>query len=137
MIDLLNEIAPDAEVNSSDIQAIDRMKNKKNVIVKFVSRKKKYLAIKGRAKLRETSVKRKHSIQGNIYLNESMCFEIKRLFFLCKKMKEQGKLAYYSFFNGNLKVRKNEDDQFQFIGHVTDLVNISGMSLEEIECLEN
>ena len=87
--------------------------------------------------MREASVKRKHGIQGNIFLNESMCFEIKRLFYLCKKMKEKGELVYYSFFNGNLKVKKIENDQFWRIGHVTDLVNISGMTLEEIESLEN
>ena len=82
-------------------------------------------------------VKRAHGIQGNVFLNESMCFEMKRLFFLCKKLKEKGKLVFYSFFNGNLKVKKGENDQFRYIGHVKDLVDLSGLSLEEIECLEN
>ena len=137
VIALVNDIAPDANVVSADIQAIHRMKNKKNVIVKFVSRKKKHLVIKGRAKLRQESIKRGHGIQGNVFLNESMCLEMKRLFYLCKKLKEKGKIAYYSFFNGNLKVKKGENDQFEYIGHIKDLVEISGSTLEYVESLEN
>ena len=100
VINLMNDIAPEAHIVPADVQAIHRLKKRDNVIIKFVSRKKKQHVITKRASLRETAIKRKHGIIANdtdramIYLNESMCTPVKKLFYLCKLLKKKGNLHY-------------------------------------------
>ena len=43
---------------------------------------------------------------------------------------------YYTFFNGNLKVKTEKDGDFHFIEHVSDLCQVTGMDREKIEDLE-
>ena len=59
VISLINEIAPNADVIASDIQAIHRMRKKDRVIIKFISRKKKHSVLLRRAKLKESTIKQK------------------------------------------------------------------------------
>ena len=82
VISLLNEIAPDARVKEDDLQAVHRLKKKQNVIIKFTNRKKAHAVIVNKGKLREEAIKVKHNIHANIYLHESMCYEMKHLYFL-------------------------------------------------------
>ena len=135
VLDLLNDIAPDANVQPQDVQAIHRLKKRKNVIVKFKCRKQKYNCIRKRAELEKTTVKEKHGIDNDIYLNESMCDEVKRLFFLCKKLKGVSKLNYYTFFNGNLKVKETAESDYIYIEHITDLCRLTKLDREAIEDL--
>ena len=136
VIALVNDIAPEVNVKSEDVQAVHRLKNKKNVIIKFISRKKKHGAICRRGELAKDSVKKAHDIDGDIYLNESMCHQVKQLFYLCKRLKAVNKLSYYCFFNGNLKVKTEKDGDFHFVEHIMDLSKITGMKREDIEDLE-
>ena len=136
VVNLINDIAPAIKVKPEDFQAIHRLKNEDNVIVKFISRKKKHGAIIKRSALTNDELKTKHNIHGDIYLNESMCHEVKHLFYLCKRLKSIKKIEYYTFFNGNLKVKTKKDGDFHFIEHVTDLCLVTGMDREKIEDLE-
>ena len=49
-------------------------------------------------------------------------------------LKKAHKISYYTFFNGNLKVKK-EDGDFHYIEHVADLSELIGMDREKIEHL--
>ena len=118
----MNEIAPAANVTADDFQAVHRLKKKDNVIIKFVSRRKKHQVIIKKGKLKEQSVKDNHNIEGSIYLNESMCNEVKKLFYLCKKLKGAGKLEFYTFFNGSIRVKTEKEGNSHMIGHISDLV---------------
>ena len=134
IIDLLNDIAPDADIVPSDVHAVHRLSRKKNhVIIKLISRKKKQQLIVKRAKLKEDAIKRRHGIDNGIYLNESMCPQIGKLHFHCRKLKKNGKIHYYTFFNGNLRVQMQEDDQKHTVGHISDLERLTGMSKDDIE----
>ena len=134
-INLMNEIAPEAKVEASDVQAIHRLRNKDRVIVKFISRKKKQSVLMKRSKLKDDATKSKHGIVGNIYLNESMWPQMKRLHYACKQMKRAQKLHYYTFFNGSLRVQVQESDGQKYVGHISDLVKLTGMERGDIEKL--
>ena len=136
VLSLINAIAPAAKVKSKDVQAVHRLQNKDNVIIKFISRKKKHNAIIKRSQLKRDDIKKEHDITGDIYLNESMCPEVKHLFYLCKRLKAVNKLSYYTFFNGKLKIKIQNDSEFLHIEHIGDLSNFTGMTRDDIEDLE-
>ena len=136
VISLLNEIAPDAAVKEEDLQAVHRLKKRQNVILKFISRKKRHAVIIHKGKLKDESIKVKHHIRGKIFLHESMCYELKHLYYLCGKLKhDQNKLAHYNFFNGSIRVKTEEDGNRHIISHISDLVKLTGMSRSAIENL--
>ena len=137
VVKLLNDIAPDANVEANSLQAVHRLKNKHNVIVKFVNRKTKHAVIVKKAKLKEQSVKRKHGIVEDIYLNESMCYQVKYLYFLCKHLKRKGKIEHYAFFNGTIRVKMEPEGERKNVNHISDLVKLTGMDRTEIEQLGN
>ena len=65
-----------------------------------------------------------------------MCPQIKRLHYLCKKLKQISKIHYYTFFNGNLRVQVVAEGEKKFVSHITDLEKLTGLPREEIELLE-
>ena len=133
VISLLGDIAPEAAVTSADLHAVHRLKKKDRVILKFVTRKKKHAVIVKRAKLKEPATREKH--HGNMVLYESMCYQVRHLYYLCSKLKAMNKLSYYSFFNGSLRVKLEEDGASHVIGHIDDLGKITNMARDEIEKL--
>ena len=137
VVNLLNDIAPDANVAAKDLHAVHRLKKRQNVIIKFVSRKTQHAVITKKAKLKDDDVKRRHGISGGIYLNESMCGQVKYLFYLCKLLKNENKIAYYTFFNGSIRAKKDEEGPKHTIGHISDLVKLTGMGKDEIEQLKH
>ena len=44
-------------------------------------------------------------------------------------------MYYYTFFNGNLRVQITENGDKKLVGHISDLVNYTGMAREDIEKL--
>ena len=128
-------MAPDAKIEPSHLQAVHRLKKPANVIIKFISRKQKHDCIIKRGRLADEKLKEAHDIDNNIYLNESMCFEVKHLFYLCKQLKIRKKIDYYCFFNGNLKIKKEQNSDFTIIEHISDLAVLLDMEREEIEVL--
>ena len=138
VIGLINDVAPEANITPGDLQAVHRLKKKTNVIIKFSSRKKKHAVITQRKNLKDNDrLKQRHKIDGNLYINESMCYQVKRLHYQCRLLKKQGKLAYYSFFNGSMRVKTEIDGIPKVIGHINDLVKITGMSRNDIEKLND
>ena len=66
-------------------------------------------------------------------MNESMCHQIKHLFFFCRKLKVAGKIAYYSFYNGTLKIKITEDGPKKTIAHINDITRATNLTRAEIE----
>ena len=64
-----------------------------------------------------------------------MCPQMKRLHYVCKQMKRAQKLHYYTFFNGSLRVQVQESDGQKYVGHISDLVKLTGMERGDIEKL--
>jgi hypothetical protein len=131
VVKLLQDVAPDANVDADSFHAVHRLKKPQNVIIKFVSRKKSLAVIRKRAALKNAELKNKHGL-GNIWLNESMCYEMSQLFWQCKKLKDKGTIAYYTFFNGSLRIKVEEGGDKVTIGHITDLMDHTGLSKTEI-----
>ena len=137
VVKLLKDIAPEANVEANSIQAVHRLKNKRNVIVKFVNRKTKHAVIVKKAKLKEESVRHRHNITENIWLNESMCFQVRHLYYLCRLLKEGKHIEHYSFFNGSIRVKMEPEGDRTTIRHINDLVKLTGMDRKDIENLCN
>jgi hypothetical protein len=134
VIKLLNDIAPDANIVASDVQAIHRLSRKRShVIIKLISRRKKQQLIVKRAKLKEEGIKGRHAITAPIYLNESMCPQVAKLHYYCRQLKRNGKIHYYNFFNGNLRIQMEDGGERNLVGHISDLVRITGIPRNEIE----
>ena len=60
---------------------------------------------------------------------------MKKLYFLCKKLKEKGHIHYYSFFNGNLSVQTEQGGSRRNVAHITDLAKYTKLDREVIEQL--
>ena len=71
-VGILNEIGC-INVRERDIHACHRLKNKKNVIIRFVNRKDADLALHNRAKLKVLDKEGKFDIKCDIYINEILC----------------------------------------------------------------
>ena len=133
IVQLIKDFAPAANVSADDLHAVHRLKKKENVIVKFTNRKKSHAVITKRKAL-DATVKQKHKLD-NVFVNESMCYQYKKLYYLCKQLKNNGKLAYYTFFNGSIRVKLGSEEESRVIGHVSDLMKITKMTRNEIENL--
>ena len=94
------------------------------------------MVISKKGELRKREIKSKNGITNPVYLNESMCSGIKKLFYQCKQLKAAGKLAYYAFNNGSLKVKKSEGEHRKHhVSHISDLAKVTGLTIEEIEAI--
>ena len=125
----------DPYVTSIDLHALHRMKKKDRVIIKFTNRRKAHEVLRNKSKLKDKKLLEKHSIQGKLFLNESMCPAFKYLYYVCKKLKSEGHLHYYYFFNGNLKVMKMAEGSLEFVSHISDLIKITGLSKDQIDAI--
>ena len=101
--------------------------------MKFTNRRIAHAVLAKKNELKKNELRKKHKIHNSVYLNESMCPQIKHLFFLCRKLKLAGKIAYYSFFNGALKIKRTEDGQKKNIAHISDISRVTNLSKVEIE----
>ena len=81
-VGILNEIGC-VNVTERDIHTCHRLKNKKNVIIRFVNRKDADLALHNRGKLKDIDKEGKFKIKGEIYINESLCRPLQFLHWKC------------------------------------------------------
>ena len=101
--------------------------------MKFTNRRIAHAVLAKKNELKKSGLRKKHRINNAVYLNESMCHQIKHLFFLCRKLKVAGKIAYYSFFNGTLKIKITEDGPKKTIAHINDITRATNLTRAEIE----
>ena len=121
------------KLTKNDFYVIHRLYKKDRVIMKFTNRRIAHAVLAKKNELKKNELRKKHKIHNSVYLNESMCPQIKHLFFLCRKLKLAGKIAYYSFFNGALKIKRTEDGQKKNIAHISDISRVTNLSKVEIE----
>lgn len=120
-------------LSKGDFHVIHRLHKKDRVIMKFTNRRIAHAVLAKKNELKKSDLRKKHKINNAVYLNESMCHQIKHLFFLCRKLKVAGKIAYYSFFNGSLKIKITEDGIKKTIAHINDITRVTNLTRAEIE----
>ncbi len=124
VVQVLNAIKEnnDAEFVKEDIHACHKLKNKKIVICKFVSRRRMRTTINNRKRLKTTDLTGVGGIQGKVVIYESMTYHYKNLHWKCMQLKKAQIIKDAWFCNGKFKViRAGEVDPIV----VTDIDNLS------------
>ena len=127
-LNILEEIGC-GKIQSSDVQACHRLKNRRKTIIRFVNRKNANSALHNRSKLKGLK-KEKYNIpkQTNIYINESLCRPLQYLSFKIREAHKGKKIESYNIWKGKLSVKMNGIDYP--ISHIQDLIDI-GLAKEE------
>ena len=94
------------KIESWQVQACHRLKNPKNVIIKFVSRKHAALAIHNRKKLMNLD-NEKHGLNrdAKIFINENLCRPLKFLHYKVRQAYKNKKISYFNLWKGKLSVK--------------------------------
>ena len=124
VVQVLNAIKEnhDAEFTQEDIHACHKLKNKKIVICKFVSRRRMRTTVTNRKRLKEKDLSGIGGIQGKVVIHESMTYHYKNLHWKCMQLKKARIIKDAWFCNGKYKiVRAGETDPIV----VTDIDNVS------------
>ena len=118
VVDLLNHAGVGVTVD--DFHAVHRLKNKKIVIAKFISRKKAVASLKNKKKLRELDEPSKVRFGvGKVFVNESLCPTYRRLFGICNSLFKKKYISKNFTFNGSLYIVSG--DEKINIAHINDL----------------
>ena len=126
-IEILKEIGC-KKVSPEGIHACHRLKNKKNVIIRFVNRKDADLALHDRGNLKKMN-KGKLNLTDNIYLNENLCRPMQFLVYKARCAYREKKIKSYNFWKGKLSVTI---DNINFpISHVEDIIDINLADIDE------
>ena len=122
-IEILKNI--DVTVEKKEIQACHRIGKKHTTIIKFVNRKSALECLSNKSRLKELD-KSKVGFDKNsmLFINESLCYQYRRLFGICNSMRKENKIKKVWTYNGSIKICLN-DDSIQAIGHKNDLVKLS------------
>ncbi len=123
VVQVLNAIKEehDAEFKTDDIHACHKLKNKRIVICKFVSRRRMRTTINNRTRLKTTDVSGIGGV-GKVVIHESMSYHYKNLHWKCMQLKKASTIKDAWFTNGKFKiVRAGEVDPIV----VTDIDNVS------------
>ena len=132
--------AEDTTTNSPDLtikdmHAIHRLYKKDRVIIKCTNRRTAHQLLRNKLHLRGAALKDRHGITGNLYLNESMCPAVKKLFYTCKILKNADVIHHYSFFNGSLRAKKTALGREYTIFHISDLCTLTGLDEDRIKII--
>ena len=84
------------EFKSSDIQACHKLRNKKIVICKFVSRKRMRSVVNTRKKLKDKDLKA-YGVAGKLFISESMSFPYKNIDWKCRLLKKAQRIHQCCF----------------------------------------
>ena len=133
VIEMLNAIKEneDPAFTKEDIHACHKLKNKKVVICKFVSRRRMRSSINNRKKLKNKDLSG-IGIRGKVVIYESMSFHYKNLHWRCTQLKKAGIIKDSWFYNGKYKIRVGDNEPVV----VTDVGDVSfqiGTSIEDID----
>ena len=112
VVDMLNAIKSndDPEFTKEDIHACHKLKNKKVVICKFVSRRRMRSTINNRKNLKNKDLS-PIGIRGRVVIYESMSYHYKNLHWRCSQLKKAGTIKDCWFYNGKYKIiRAGETD---------------------------
>ena len=96
------------DVTPKGIHAWHRLKNKKNVIIRFVNRKDADMVLYNRKNLK-TLDKGKFKLKDNIYLNENLCRPMQFLEYKARCAYREKKIKSYNLWKGKLSISHNYD----------------------------
>ena len=117
------------KVTPNCLQACHRMKDRSKIILRFCSRKTKHSVITKRRILKDKVEELKEmNIHNKVFLNDSMCMEVQRLFYLTRKLAKTPKVHKTWFFNNTIYITLSEDGDRIKIFHSSDLEKILGIS---------
>ena len=113
------------KIESWQVQACHRLKNPKNVIIKFVSRKHAALAIHNRKKLMNLD-NEKHGLNrdAKIFINENLCRPLKFLHCKVRQAYKNKKILYFNLWKGKRSVKLGANSEIINIQHINDLIDI-------------
>ena len=122
---ILEEIGV-GKVESGEVYACHRMKNKKNTIIKFTSRKSADTALYKRKNLKDMNMNKfGFSEQTRIYINESLCPMMSYMFYKVRQARKNKLIYSYNLWKGNLTIKLNEDGLPIPIAHIRDLIDVN------------
>ena len=110
------------EIKKWQVHACHRMRNRKNSIIRFVTRKHADAALHNRGKLK-TLDQTKYGFDNRIYINESLCRPMAFLAYKVRSAKKEGRIESYNIWKGKLSVTINS--RKHSISHIDDLIDLS------------
>ena len=110
------------EIKKWQVHAFHRMRNRKNSIIRFVTRKHADAALHNRGKLK-TLDQTKYGFDNRIYINESLCRPMAFLAYKVRSAKKEGRIESYNIWKGKLSVTINS--RKHSISHIDDLIDLS------------
>ena len=133
---VLNTIkeADEPAFTGQDIQACHKLKNKKIVICKFVSRKRMRSVINNRKKCKGNRELTRHGVVDKLAIFESMSPHYKNLNWRCTQLKKASKVKDCWFFNGKYTVLTNNNDKKQVV-HIDDVCELVELDEDQINAL--
>ena len=119
-------------VTERSFHAVHRLKNRRTIIAKLVHRKAAVSILRNKKKLRDTdsATQKKLNVKGRIFVNESLCTPLRRLFGICNSLYKLNVLKSNYCVNGKLFV-ENTDGTKKIIGHLEDLSKLVGHDIVE------
>lgn len=121
--------AADITILRSDIEACHRLHKKannqspRNVIVRFVNRKKCESLLRKSKSFANPSTQEKAGLKSRIYINNNLCGYYKMLWGKTKKLYNKNLVDEFWIFNGTLNVVK-KDNPPERITHLNDLIDL-------------
>ena len=109
------------QLDSSQIQGCHRIGKKGVTICKFVNRKFAYEGIYSGKNLKDANI---YGENSRVYINNSFCDEYRHLNYLIRTAKREGKLFRWKIKHGINYVQMTEEDEFEEIGHKSDLLKM-------------
>ena len=131
----MNEIKEnhDPEFSKEDIHACHKLKNKKVVICKFVSRRRMRTTITNRKRLKNKDLSAVGGIAGKLVIFESMSHHYKNLHWKCMQLKKAGAIKDAWFTNGKYKVVRSGETDPSVVMDLNGLSQCIQMPVQEID----
>ena len=114
------------EIKPSQVHACHRLKNKKNVIIRFVNRKNANNVLHNKAKLKDLKLE-KYGLGKNVrlFINESLCLPLQFLAYKVRQAYKHKVIQSYNIWKGRISLKLVKDGENIFITHIQDLIDIN------------
>jgi len=122
-------------VAAADIDVCHKLKKEGKIIMEFRHRDQRDRVVRARKHLKNMKHELEKKKCPKISVVESMCPEYKRLDYICRQLKNRGKVENTWFFNRKLYIADAEGSK-SLITHINDLTNKFDVNIVQ-EILEN
>ena len=120
-IAILNSIG----VDKIEWWQVHRLKNRKNTVIRFTTRKFADSALHNRSKLKESD-KTKIGLppKTQLFVNESLCRPLGYLYYHVRQAYERKKIASFNLWKGQISIKMTKESEPLNIDHYRDLINL-------------